>query len=77
MVYCANGCFLLFGGIRLFGKDGGAVLLSRNRGTCFKRKGISDALPDSTIENNVIGVYRDDVAESHDTVKKWLNEIGY
>lgn len=40
-------------------------------------KDISDALPDSTIENNVIGVYRDDVSESRDTVKKWLNEIGY
>lgn len=38
---------------------------------------ISDALPDSTIESNVIGVYRDDVSESRDTVKKWLNEIGY
>lgn len=38
---------------------------------------IFDALPDSTIESNVIGVYRDDVSESRDTVKKWLNEIGY
>lgn len=40
-------------------------------------KDISDALPDSTIESNVIGVYRDNVSESRDTVKKWLNEIGY
>lgn len=46
-------------------------------GLALSVKDISDALPDSTIENNVIGVYRDDVAESHDTVKKWLNEIGY
>ena len=60
--------------------SGKTVVLFCSHGTgglALSVKDISDALPDSTIENNVIGVYRDDVAESHDTVKKWLNEIGY
>ncbi len=38
---------------------------------------ISAALPDSTIESNVIGVYRDDIPKSRDTVKEWLNKIGF
>lgn len=39
-------------------------------------KDISAALLDSTVESNVIGVYRDDVSRSRDTVKNWLKEIG-
>lgn len=38
---------------------------------------ISAALPDSTVENNVIGVYRDDIPKSRDTVKEWLNKLGF
>lgn len=40
-------------------------------------KDISAALPNSTVESNVIGVYRDDVPKSRDTVKSWLKEIGF
>ena len=40
-------------------------------------KDISAALPNSTVERNVIGVYRDDIPKSRDTVKKWLKEIGF
>ncbi len=38
---------------------------------------ISAALPDSTVENNVIGVYRDDIQKSRDTIKEWLNKLGF
>ncbi|MDE7194276.1 MAG: flavodoxin [Oscillospiraceae bacterium] len=38
---------------------------------------IAAELPDSMVENNVIGVYRDDVSNSRDTVKYWLKEIGF
>lgn len=40
-------------------------------------KDISAALPDSTIESNVLGVYRDDISEAQETIKDWLEEIGY
>ncbi len=40
-------------------------------------KDITAALPDSTIESNVIGVSRDDISISHDTVKSWLKAIGF
>lgn len=40
-------------------------------------KDITAAIPDSTIESNVIGVSRDDISKSHDAVKSWLKEIGF
>ncbi|MDE6729099.1 MAG: hypothetical protein K2J80_14355 [Oscillospiraceae bacterium] len=61
--------------------------LSEKRGVLFcshdtgllasSAKGISAALPGSAIESNVVGVYRDDVSRSRDTVKSWLKEIGF
>ena len=38
---------------------------------------ISAALPDSAIESNVLGVYREEVQESQESIRNWLNEIGY
>lgn len=40
-------------------------------------KDISAVLPDSQIESNVLGVYRDDILQSQETIKNWLEEIGY
>lgn len=40
-------------------------------------KDISVALPNSRIESNVLGVYRDDISESKEKVNDWLKEIGY
>lgn len=40
-------------------------------------KDISAVLPDSEIESNVLGVYRDDVPECREIIKKWLREVGY
>lgn len=34
-------------------------------------------LPDSRIESNVPGVYRDDIPQSQETIQNWLEEIGY
>jgi len=34
-------------------------------------------LPDSEIETNVLGVYRDDIPECQETLNNWLAEIGY
>ncbi|MCD8380948.1 MAG: hypothetical protein LUC95_11690 [Lachnospiraceae bacterium] len=40
-------------------------------------KDISAVLPDSQIESNVLGVYRDDIPQSQETIQNWLKEIGY
>lgn len=40
-------------------------------------KDISAVLSNNTVENNVIGIYRDDVSNSNDTVRSWLKEIGF
>ncbi len=40
-------------------------------------KDISAVLPDSQIESNVLGVYRDDIPQSQETILNWLEEIGY
>ena len=40
-------------------------------------KDISAVLPDSEIETNVLGVYRDDILECQETINNWLEEIGY
>lgn len=40
-------------------------------------KDISAVLPDSQIEDNVLGVYRDDIPQSQETIQNWLEEIGY
>lgn len=40
-------------------------------------KDISGVLSNSQIENNVLGVYRDDISQSRKTIQNWLDEIGY
>ena len=40
-------------------------------------KDISAALPDSEIETNVLGVYRDDIPKCQEIISNWLEEIGY
>lgn len=40
-------------------------------------KDISAVLPGSQIESNVLGVYRDDIPQSQETIQNWLEEIGY
>lgn len=40
-------------------------------------KDISAVLSDSQIESNVLGVYRDDIPQSQETIQNWLKEIGY
>ena len=40
-------------------------------------KDISAVLPDSEIESNVLGVYREDIPECQEAIKNWLEEIGY
>lgn len=60
--------------------SGKRVVLFCSHGTGGLASSVKDifaALPDSTIESSVIGVYRDDIPKSHDTVKQWLNEIGF
>lgn len=60
--------------------SGKRVMLFCSHGTggiASSVKDISAALPNSTIERNVIGVYRDDVSKARDIVKKWLKEIGF
>ena len=37
----------------------------------------SAVLPDSKIETNVLGVYRNDIPECQETINNWLEEIGY
>lgn len=40
-------------------------------------KDISAVLTDSQVERNVLGVNRDDIAESQEKINDWLKEIGY
>ena len=40
-------------------------------------KDISAILPDSEIETNVLGVYRDDIPKCQEIISNWLEEIGY
>ena len=40
-------------------------------------KDISAALPDSEIETNVLGVYRNDIPKCREIISNWLEEIGY
>ncbi|MDD2957147.1 MAG: flavodoxin [Lachnospiraceae bacterium] len=40
-------------------------------------KDISAVLPDSQVESNVLGVYRDDIPQSKEMIRNWLDEIGY
>lgn len=40
-------------------------------------KDITAALPDSDIEENVLGIYREETMDAEETVQKWLREIGY
>ena len=40
-------------------------------------KDISAVLPDSEIETNVLGVYRDDIPTCQEIISNWLEEIGY
>ena len=40
-------------------------------------KDISAVLPDSQVESNVLGVYRDDISQSQKTIQNWLDEIGH
>lgn len=40
-------------------------------------KDITAALPDSDIEENVLGIYREETTDAEETVQKWLREIGY
>ncbi len=60
--------------------SGKRVILFCSHGTgglASSVKDITAVLPNGTVESNVIGVYRDDVSKSRDTVKSWLNEIGF
>lgn len=38
-------------------------------------KDIAAVLPDSDIEENVLGIYREDIADAEEQVKRWLAEI--
>lgn len=40
-------------------------------------KDSSAVLTNSQVESNVLGVNRDDIAESQEKIKDWLKEIGY
>ena len=40
-------------------------------------KDISAVLPDSEIETNVLGVYRDNIPKCREIISNWLEEIGY
>ena len=60
--------------------SGKKVVLFCSHGTCglaSSVKDISAVLPDSKIETNVLGVYRDDIPECQETINNWLEEIGY
>ncbi|MBD5114962.1 MAG: hypothetical protein HDT46_07120 [Ruminococcaceae bacterium] len=70
----------VFSFLEEYGLSGKRVVLFCSHGTgglASSVKDISAALPESTIESSVIGVYRDDISKSRDTVKQWLNEIGF
>ena len=38
---------------------------------------ITDALPNSSVETNVIGIEREEIPNSQNRIKEWLQEIGY
>lgn len=60
--------------------SGKKVVLCCSHGTgglASSVKDISAVLPDSEIETNVLGVYRDDIPECQETINNWLEEIGY
>ena len=40
-------------------------------------KDITAVLPDSDIEENVLGIYCEETTDAEETVQKWLREIGY
>lgn len=57
------------------------VVLFCSHGTGGLARSVEDIqheLPDSVyLEENVIGIYRDDINDSQDEIEEWLNEIGY
>lgn len=60
--------------------SGKSIVLFCSHGTgglASSVKDISAVLPDSQIESNVLGVYRDDIPQSQETIQNWLEEIGY
>lgn len=60
--------------------SGKSIVLFCSHGTgglASSVKDISAVLPDSQIEGNVLGVYRDDIPQSQETIQNWLEEIGY
>lgn len=70
----------VFSFIEEYDLSGKRVVLFCSHGTgglASSVKDISAALPDSTIESNVIGVSRDDISSSRNAVKSWLKEIGF
>lgn len=78
--WCYTAPMAVFSFLEEYDLSGKRVVLFCSHGTgglASSVKDITAALPDSTVESNVIGVYRDDIPKSRDTVKKWLNEIGY
>lgn len=60
--------------------SGKKVILFCSHGTgglASSVKDISAVLPDSKIETNVLGVYRDDIPKCQEIINDWLEEIGY
>lgn len=60
--------------------SGKSIVLFCSHGTgglASSVKDISAVLPDNQIESNVLGVYRDDISQSQETIQNWLEEIGY
>lgn len=60
--------------------SGKKVVLFCSHGTGGLASSVQDlsaVLQGSEVEGNVIGVYRDEVSSSQDTIKEWLREIGY
>lgn len=60
--------------------SGKSIVLFCSHGTgglASSVKDISAVLPDSQIESNVLGVYREDIPQSQETIQNWLEEIGY
>jgi len=60
--------------------SGKEIVLFCSHGTGGLASSVKDifaVLPDSQIESNVLGVYRDDIPQSQETIQNWLKEIGY
>ena len=60
--------------------SGKKVVLFCSHGTGGLASSVQDlsaVLQGSEVEGNVIGVYRDEVSSSQDTIKEWLRESGY